>query len=546
MRRIGHGDTGPTVRPRALGLGGEPARRAESVAVAEGDQPRETPFKYMFPELQDDPANLLPPTPATIAALKDLALVMTDRGEQAPTGGVKGPGDSDIPAAYTYLGQFLDHDITFDVTPIPLARLAEPDFQPLANLDGLINGRSARLDLDSVYGGPRDPAAPAKMLVGAVTTLNGTATPLLRPAGKGDRNDLPRQPRSADPAEDRAAIIGDPRNDENLIVAQLHTAFLKAHNALVDEGKTFEEASRAIRRSYQQMILGDFLTRICDPGVLDDVVKNGPRVWRLGEAEELFMPVEFSAAGYRFGHSMIRTIYDFNLNFVDAGLDLLFTFTALSGQLGENIDLPPSDTLPENWIIEWERFLPMGTRPAQMARTIDTRLTDFTFKLQNTFGKPEGSDAPEGSELRRLAPMLAMRNLLRGHLLRLPTGQAVARRMGLAPLEGDAFLAALPEPQRAAAGPFKDASPLWFYVLAEAGDPSGANGAHLGPVGSRIVAETLWTMIRRSEDSILAPTARSYAPTAPAEPAPSFTLSDLIALAARQDEPAPALTEHGT
>ena len=533
MRRIGHGDVG-SIRPRR-GMNGGASLFRRSVILAE--QPRESSFNYMFPELQADEANLLPATPVMIDALKALADVMTDSGEQAPTGGVKGPGDSDIPAAYTYLGQFLDHDITFDQNSASLETLARPDFTPLASLGGLVNGRSARLDLDSVYGGPRDLTAPARMLVGKVTSLNGTESPLLRPVGKSDRNDLPRQPRDDDPAEDRAAMIGDPRNDENLIVAQLHTAFLKAHNSLVDEGLTYEQACRKIRRSYQSLILNDFLTRICDPGVLDDVLRNGPSAWRLGAYAPLFMPVEFSVAAYRFGHSMIRTLYDFNLNFEDAGLDRLFTFTALSGQLGEDVGLPPSDTLPDNWIIEWERFLPIGARPPQMARTIDTRLTDFTFRLQDTFGRPEGVDAPAGSELQRIAPRLAMRNLLRGLLFRLPTGQAVARRMGLAPLEGAALLAALPRAQRAAATPFQTATPLWFYVLAEAGDPNGPNGDHLGPVGSRIVAETIWTLIRRSEDSILAPTDHGYASSEP-----PFTLADLIALAARQDAPAPALS----
>jgi hypothetical protein len=50
------------------------------------------------------------------------------------------------------------------------------------------------------------------------------------------------------------------------------------------------------------------------------------------------MPLEFSVAGYRFGHSMVRGNYDFNLNFNRSGqpttLDFLFTFTALSGGLG--------------------------------------------------------------------------------------------------------------------------------------------------------------------------------------------------------------------
>lgn len=526
MEHVAFGGAGSRIPPR------DPAGNG-SAALAGGafcGQPAEARFNYMFPDLHANEANFLPATPATMTALKALADVMTDFGEHAPTGGVKGPGDSDIPAAYTYLGQFLDNDITFDLSSSPVDAPAKSDFTPLASLAGLVNGRSARLDLGSVYEGPRDPENPARMLVGDVTTLNGSAAPHLRPAGKRQRNDLPRQPRSGDPARDRAALIGDLRNDENLIVSQLHVAFLKAHNSLVDEGHTFETAARKIRRSYQAMILGDFLTRVCDPGVIDDVMRNGPTAWRLGAYDRAYMPVEFSVGAFRFGHSMIRRLYDFNLNFQDAGLDALFTDAALSGEFGD------AETLPENWIIDWERFLPIAQRPPQMARAIDTRLSDFTFRLHDALARPEAANTPARSELRRVAPRLAMRNLLRGLLFRLPTGQAVARRMGLAPLEGTALLATLPAAQRRVAAPFQTATPLWFYVLAEAGDPNGPNGDHLGPVGSRIVAETLWTLIRGSRDSILVPAERSYAPSE------AFTFSDLIALAARQDAPAPALS----
>ena len=60
---------------------------------------------------------------------------------------------------------------------------------------------------------PRDPASNSRMLIGKVTKLNGTSVPFKRPPGKGDDNDLPREKRNADPLRDRAARIGDPRND---------------------------------------------------------------------------------------------------------------------------------------------------------------------------------------------------------------------------------------------------------------------------------------------------------------------------------------------
>lgn len=520
MSRIGHGDVR---RANFLERG---LFRASAFAEQLGIADPTKHFDYMLPALQDDPANFLPTGPDTVAALKALALTMVDTAEPLPVRG-RGAGDSDIPAGYTYFGQFVDHDITFDVASAGIEQLVATGLEPLADLEALRNGRSALLDLDSVYAGT--PREGDRMLVGPVAPLGNPNPPTARPAGKGDRNDLPRKdPNPADPAVDREARIGDPRNDENVIVAQLHTAFLKAHNTLVDRGADFAQAQAQLQRLYQSVVLHDFLGRICDQGVLGEILTHGPRFWRPAAAAELFMPAEFAAAAYRFGHSMIRTEYDFNLNFNPqqpnrATLDFLFVFSALSGEIGgPAIGGTEFDTLPENWIIEWDRFLDITATPAQRARAIDTRLTDFLFRLRDILGQPEGTGHAD-PEVRRLAPMLAARNLLRGYLFRLPTGQAVARAFDLAPLSGPALIAALPtDEQRAAAQPFADATPLWFYVLAEAG---AAGGGKLGPVGSRIVAETFWNLIRFSKDSILDP----------ANPHPPAQLAEIIALAAEQD-----------
>jgi Animal haem peroxidase len=405
---------------------------------------------------------------------------------------------------------------------------------PRADLDGLINGRSSALDLDSVYAGaPRDPENANKLLVGPVSQLNRPAPPTAPVPGKSRFNDLPRQPRSANPAEDRSAIIGDARNDENTIVAQLHTAFLKAHNSLVDDGMDFEAARKALTLRYQSLVLNDFLPRICDPAVVKSAMAAKTHYYP--PKGDTFMPVEFSAAAYRFGHSMVRTEYDFNINFspfsgppvIPASLDLLFTFTAMSGQLGGGVTSPDgTDTLPENWVIQWERIAELGGQDPQRARGLDARLTPLLFNLKNSLGQDDGTGG--SADIIDVAPKLAVRNLLRGYLLGLPTGQAVARAMSVPPLEGAALLAALPtEEMRTAAKPFQNASPLWFYVLAEAGDPAGPAGKHLGPVGSRIVADTLRSLIARSPTSILG---------ADKDPAlANFKLADLLKLAGRQD-----------
>ena len=483
-------------------------------------------FDFLFLALQQDAANLLAESPDTPGQLKALGRTMEDPGGPDP-------GDSEIPAIYTYFGQFVDHDITLESSSFTPDQLLADDMVPLTLEQirtGLGNLRTATLELDSVYGppAPLDPGNAAKMLIGNVSSLNGTDKPLLRPPGKGDDNDLPREPRSNDIVHDRAALTGDPRNDENTIIAQLHLAFLKAHNTLVGQGRSFEEARRLLRQHYQHIVIHDFLKRVADPAVVDDILQNGNR-WYNPLAEPFFMPLEFSVAGFRFGHTMVRNDYDFNLNFNTSGepgtspatLRLLFTFTALSGQLG--FGPGPTDTLPDNWIIEWENFVDNGGPAKSKARRLDTKLAaPGLFDLRNVQGQPE-QPAPDASRL-------AVRNLLRGYGLRMPTGQALATHLGLTPMTATELEAAAASPAQAQvlqdAG-FLERTPLWYYLLAEAKHHGG--GQHLGPVGSTIVAEVLIGLVRRSDDSILR--YPGWAPSLPAAIPGRFELADLLRFA---------------
>jgi hypothetical protein len=194
------------------------------------------------------------------------------------------PGDTNIPAIYTYFGQFVDHDITLEASSFTTAKLLSPSMVPLpldTIRDELKNLRTATLELDSLYGPPApcDPANRSRMLLGRVTPLHGTEIPALRPRGKGDDNDLPREPRSGDIRHDRAARIGDPSNDENLIVGQRHLAFLKAHNRLIGQARTFAQARRLLRQHYQHIVIHDFLRRVADPKVVDRILEHGNRVY---------------------------------------------------------------------------------------------------------------------------------------------------------------------------------------------------------------------------------------------------------------------------
>jgi hypothetical protein len=492
-------------------------------------------FDYLFLDLQDDPDNLLPVSQQTRDSLVQLGEAMADQGADDPA------GDSAIPAAYTYLGQFVDHDITLEVSSAPGSQLTAPDLQPLP-LNRIRqethNLRTALLELDSVYGLPaeRDPGPNGpKMSIGEVQPV-GPAVP-----GKDTFNDLPREGPSVDVVHDRAALIGDPRNDENLIIAQLHVAFLRAHNRLVDEADPpdrFRKAKRRLRRHYQHMVLHDFLKRIADRQIVNDTIQQN-RVYD-PDFDNFFLPLEYSVAAYRFGHSMIRAEYDYNLNFNRnnppnppppqaptnrATLARLFVFTAFSGEFVAGLP-----TLPQNWIIQWENFFAGVGEFFNEARRIDTELVEPLEHLTIVSGQEEGG----------LAAKLAVRNLLRGYLMRLPTGQAVARalRQRLQGVRDIPVLTAEQIRQGAGndqqqiqaleAGGFLERTPLWYYILAEAavlGD-----GQHLGPVGSTIVAEVLVGLVRRSPDSILEP-GLDWEPNLPSAQPGRFTLPDLLRFA---------------
>jgi len=465
------------------------------------------PFGFMFGDLADDPASRLPDGAGTIAALRALGAAMAD--DPSNDEGV-------IPAAYTYFGQFTDHDITKTVLAASIGLsggndiIELHDFAPLtrAQVESLIsNARTAPLDLDNLYGGlaGTDATNPdGSMLLGNVTPSPG-GIPVATPD-----HDLPRRPRIASPAtlddqdRDRQALIGDPRNDENLLVGQLHVAFLRAHNALMArDGLDGLATQRAMRRRYQWAVLHDFLPRICDPVVVQDILDNGPSALIVDAPGGLFIPVEFSGAAYRFGHSMIRQEYEHNSTFNSSGgpgvlaratFNFMFTFTALSGSIAPSSGPGGSDTLPYNWIIEWHRFFD-GPGLENPARRIDSRIAPELGKLPDFLGEA----------IPTLMGKLASRNLLRGYLLGLPTGQAVAGALGVPVLDPAVLTAAIPPAAAAdftAAG-FAERTPLWFYILAEAGDPAGANGMYLGTIGSRIVAETFWNLAKHADDSVI-------------------------------------------
>jgi hypothetical protein len=404
-------------------------------------------------------------------------------------------------AGFTFIAQFIDHDITLDTTPLA---------QQQADPDATVNFRTPRYDLDSLYGqGPAyepqfyDPADPAKLLV--KPNVNGVL-------------DMPRD-------GDGRAIIPDRRNDENLIITQFHKAVAQFHNRIVDFARAqgirpewlFETARRLTRWYYQWAVIHDFLPRFVQtPGVDELVGPNGtvykevagkPPVINLNYYKPTnrdgrpFMPVEFAVAAYRFGHSIIRPFYVIN----DSGKVDIF------GPDG-GFNLNGGRPIPSDLVMVWKNILPVDPNqvpPARPPRKIDTKLS---IPLTNL----PGSAVPPPDPTKHLA----VRNTLRGKHVGLPSGQQVARAMR-ANVLSNATLGLSNDPG------WGGEAPLWYYILKEAELPP-YNAERLGPVGGRIMAEVLVGLLQRDPNSYLYLNA-AWKPAPPIAPATGqFGFVDLL------------------
>jgi hypothetical protein len=520
----------------------------------------------------------LAPLQADPATLQALGAAMNDVGLAVPNpDGQLEWNNPDIPAGYTYLGQFIDHDLTLDVTP-----LADPAGGTA------VNKRTSRLDLDSVYaGGPAlspgiyvGPEEAARFTIGTTEPVGDFVGP--PPGGTTTNTSLPNDvPRivvpdpSGDPQAVRGrALIGDARNDENLVVAQLHLAFLKFHNRLTDVleallaepapvnpraivfganppphvpvdigakaladlvftpgGTIFERVRATATRHYQWVVVHDFLAHVCDPAVLAAVLAQN-RFFVEGVAEGFpEIPVEFSAAAYRFGHSMVRAAYDYNrvFPFPTASLGLLFFFTGGGGGV--------TPRLPTNWVIAWDRFFRLHpVRFPNPTRNIDTVLSKGVQPMTGS-ALPDDAvrapdDTPEEIALKALFAQLAIRNLLRSLQKELPSAQALITAMNaslpaaeqITPLTDQqvASTGVVAQDQIVVGGGLHVQTPLWFYVLREAATQH--QGRKLGQLGSRIVAEVIVGTLRANADSVLS---LGWTPTLAVD-GQTFAMADLL------------------
>ncbi|MEK7785685.1 MAG: peroxidase family protein, partial [Chloroflexota bacterium] len=350
---------------------------------------------------------------------------------------VHSPNNPDNPtmtAGVTFLGQFIDHDLTLDPRS-PLMERTDPR--------RTTNFRTAAFDLDSVYGnGPEGSPELYDRSSGdikfRVEVIPGSETVSRKGAV---RYDLPRDGNST-------ALIGDGRNDENVVISQLHLAMLRFHNAVIDRlratpalaglspERIFQMAQRQVRWHYQWIVLNEFLPLTIGQELVRDILRNGTRFYTIDDPfssdrfrdrerdRAALIPIEWAVAAYRFGHSQVRPSY--RLNFGPDGGSPFFAFTfddSFDPNDPDPADLRGGKRAPRRFV-DWQTFFNFGDGNVRPNKKIDTKLSSVLMHLLGSRGPAPGmpSDGVQS---------LASRNLMRHVNFGLPSGQAIARVMGV-------------------------------------------------------------------------------------------------------------------
>lgn len=464
-------------------------------------------YGRLFPALQPFAADT-PTLRAALMKIGELGGIMDAKDDPSASAvdlivnsalSLNNPDNPTMTAGMTFLGQFIDHDITLDITS-SLEQQVDPE--------AIENFRTPTLALDNIYGlGPSnskylyDATDPVKLLVEKIPGSQSQSR------GGAQRFDLPRNSQGI-------PLIGDVRSDENLVLSQMHLAFLRFHNACVDHvrahtsltspGEVFNEAQRLVRWHYQWIVLHEYLAKTCKQGVVENILTEGRKFYKWNNAP--YIPVEFAVAAYRFGHAQVRPSY--RINFGPAsGADV---FLRLFIDTPENTANPdPNDMRgglrqPRRFI-DWQTFFDFGDGNSRNNKKINTKLSTA---LMDLLGFP--ASEPQS---------LAQRNLLRHLTFKLPSGQAVAKAMTL-PVLPDSDFADL------AQYGLDTRTPLWFYILREA--EKTQNGTCLGDVGSRIVAEVLIGLMEGDATSYLRQDS-TWTPSLPSASGPGkFFMADLL------------------
>ncbi|AXT26405.1 hypothetical protein D1823_07345 [Ruegeria sp. AD91A] len=418
-----------------------------------------------------------------------------------------------IPAAYTYFGQFVAHDMSH------MQWL--PGIGPNGE-DGWINGEQPHgLDFSSLFGTAPNPDTPTSQW----QEKAGSALGLVYNGAPGitDARDLPRAGSTG-----RHCCV-DPRTDDNLALAQMQVLLVRFHQALSAELVLDTTAGqRETRRHLQAVTLTDYLPRIVDSDIYEDILQNGPTLVNTSGA--FFVPIEFAAACFRFGHTMVRDVYSnwiiqyppgSNISVAPAEVENFLFYTSAGGGLNQN-------QLTGNWAQAWRHMVDHQNPdlpPAILARPIQASIERDLHRLDHALLADLQNPAKTGKF------NLATKTLRRGASLSLPSGQQLETVAGIStPFDIGAFLDSKPERYGHLnhVTELRTHTPLWFFILAEA---EAAGSGKLGKLGSRIVTETIRAAITAVPDSILSAEPFQRGLRTDHGLQNTFTLRDVVAVA---------------
>ncbi|MGH9211226.1 MAG: peroxidase family protein [Acidimicrobiales bacterium] len=407
---------------------------------------------------------------------------------------VNNPDNPTHTAGTTFFGQFLDHDLTFDATSA-LGVVTRPERTP--------NARTPLLDLDSLYG--RGPFGSPRLYEGDRTKL--------RIESGGLFEDVPREANGT-------AIIGDPRNDENMMISGLQSAFILFHNNIVDHlretgtrDRLFETARRLVTWHYQWIVVHEFLPQMLGQEMVDTVFRpRGRRFYRPRSGP--FMPIEFQTGTYRIGHTMVRPSYRANMAGNPDGTAFFGMIFDPAGEgQADPVDLRGGKRAPRRFI-GWQTFFDFGDGELKTNKRMDINISTPLYQLP--LGTIPSGDPPIS---------LPERNMLRHITWSIPSGQAVAQRMGVPALGAADF------PELDGMGlNLQNSTPMWHYVCKEA--EVMEDGLHMGPVGGRIVGEVFAGVLQLDPNSYLHRS--GWRPTLPdraGNVTGNFTMVDLLTFA---------------
>lgn len=358
--------------------------------------------------------------------------------------------ESNIDAGLTYIGQMISHDIVPATTMNPRSR---------KNVEPYLN-------LSSIFGSDPD------------RNVSFVLKELRHNRSNRKGYDIERYDFIIDSKKERRANIPEPRNDENVIISQLHALWQRLFNLLlVQEAQSLHSAQHLTIKAFQLIVIEDFLYHILDEQVFKALFEN-KHVYFHPELKQDVIPDYFKHAAFRFGHSMIRDFYRIQSSPVpDLPLKKLFN---------GNQDLQTSQ------VIDWRK---MFANPSQQALLIDTHITPIMQEVKFSTASPidinvvmKNLEAGMKNKLRSGTQELA---LLNKHNASNPLFNGIGQ---FPPLELE---------QRFLDCGFEDISelPLWPYILLEAEQNKGRSN-RLGKLGSLLVGEVIKNAIENAPVSV--------------------------------------------